>query len=104
MPNVIAALSNMGGALSSMPQSLADPAAGLPRSNAANIGERKTWTQSEFCTRQNSVRKEEPPKMYMLYQNVYVVPVQETTKHHAKFGWPTVSAVATVTKPRRETR
>ena len=25
-------------------------------SNAANTGERKTWTQSEFCTWQNSVR------------------------------------------------
>ena len=26
------------------------PAAGVPCSNAANIGERKTWRQSEFCT------------------------------------------------------
>jgi len=25
------------------------PAAGVPRINAANIGERKTWTQSEFA-------------------------------------------------------
>jgi len=39
------------------PQSLAaDPAAGVPCSNAANIGERKTWTQSEVCTWRNSVR------------------------------------------------
>ena len=25
-------------------------AAGVPCSSATNIGERKTWTQSEFCT------------------------------------------------------
>ena len=25
------------------------PAAGVPCSNSANVGERKTWTQSEFC-------------------------------------------------------
>jgi len=29
--------------------------AGVPCSNAANIGECKTWTQSEFCTWQNFV-------------------------------------------------
>jgi len=26
------------------------PAAGVPFSNAANVGERKTCTQSQFCT------------------------------------------------------
>jgi len=31
-----------------MPQSLADAAAGVPCNNAANIGEAKTSTQSEF--------------------------------------------------------
>ena len=37
--------------------------------------------------------------------NVYnSVPVQETAKYRAKFGWPPVSDVAAVTKPRRETR
>jgi len=36
----------------------------VPCSNAANIGERKTWTQSEFCSWQNSVRQKSPPKMY----------------------------------------
>jgi len=41
------------------------PAAGVPCSNAANIGERKTWTQSEFYTWQNSVREQELPKIYM---------------------------------------
>jgi len=28
---------------------------GVPCSNAANIGERKTWAQSEYCTWKNSV-------------------------------------------------
>ena len=29
------------------------------------IGERKTWrTQSEYCTWQNSVPEQQPPKMY----------------------------------------
>ena len=32
------------------------PTARVPCSNAVHIGERKTWTQSEFCTGQNSVR------------------------------------------------
>ena len=33
------------------------------------IGERKTWrTQSEFCTWQNSVTEQQPPKMYIVYQ------------------------------------
>jgi len=46
------------------PQSLDDPVAGVPCSKAVNIGERKTWTQSEFFTWRNSVRGHEPPKMY----------------------------------------
>jgi len=53
LPNVMAAQSNMGGAIR---KSLVIPflvprrkvwlmlAAGVPHSNAANIGERKTWT------------------------------------------------------------
>jgi len=32
--------------------------------DAANIGERNSWTQSEFCIGRNSVRKQEPFKMY----------------------------------------
>jgi len=35
---------------------------------------------------------------------IHSVPVQETSKHRAKFGWPPLSDVAAVTKPRRETR
>jgi len=41
------------------------PTTRVPCSNAANIGERKTWTQSEFCTWQNYVRGQESPKMYI---------------------------------------
>jgi len=40
------------------------PTARVPCSNAANIGERKTWTQSAFCTWLNSVRGQELPEMY----------------------------------------
>jgi len=53
MPNVMAAHPNIGGALcerSVIPflvprrKLWSTPAAGVPRSNAANIGERETWT------------------------------------------------------------
>jgi len=81
-----------------MPQTLADPAAGLPCSNAANIGERKTWTQSELCTWRNSVRGKDRQKC------LYNVAAQEMAKHSAKLGWPPVNEVAPLTKPRRETR
>ena len=51
------------------PQSLADPAFGVPCSNATNIGEHKTWTQSEFCMWRNSVRGQELWKcIYIVYQ------------------------------------
>jgi len=40
-----------------------------PCTNAANIAERKTWTQSEFCTWQNSVRGARAPEsVYIVYQ------------------------------------
>jgi len=66
MPNVMAAQPNIGGALC---ESSVIPFL-LPRGKVwltpllecyavtlhANIGEGKTWTQSEFCTWQNSVR------------------------------------------------
>jgi len=53
MPNVMAALPNIGGALAPSSQRhkvCLTPAAGVPCGDAANIGERKTWTQGEFCT------------------------------------------------------
>ena len=74
------------------------PAAGVPCSNAANVGEFKTWTKVNFA----------PGKIPSGGNSsqicVYSVPAQETAKHHAKFGWPPASDVAAVTKARRETR
>jgi len=68
-------------------------------SNATKIQEHKTWRmQSGFCTWQNSVMGQEPPKMYI------TVPAQETAKHRAKFGCLPLSDIAAVTLPRRETR
>ena len=73
MPNVMAAQPNIGGALcESSVISFVVPrykvwlmaAARVPCSNAANK-EHKTWTQSEFCSGQNSVKGQEPPKMYI---------------------------------------
>jgi len=61
MLNVMANLPNTDGTLFSTPQF---PAAGASRSDAANIGERKTLVQSDFCTWQNSIRRQEPPNMY----------------------------------------
>jgi len=43
------------------------PTARVPCSNAGNIGEHKTLTQSEFCTSHNSVRGQEPTKVYTQY-------------------------------------
>jgi len=56
------------------------PTTRVSPSNAANIGERKTWTQSELCTWQNSVTVQEIRKC------TYSVGAQETAKHRAKFG------------------
>jgi len=78
MPNVMAAQPNIGGAvcescvipfLVPCRKAWLTPAAGVPCSNAANIRECKSWTQSEFFTGQNSVSGQEPPKMYILYQS-----------------------------------
>jgi len=76
-----------------MPQSLADPAAAVPCKYTANIWESKTWTQSEFCTRRNSIRGQEPQKC------TYSAPEQKTAKHRTNFGWPSVSDIAALTKP-----
>ena len=63
------------------------PTARVPCSNAANIGERKTWMQSEFCTWQNSAK--------CIYS--VQLPAQETAEYALSDG-------GAVTKPRRETR
>jgi len=85
MPNVVAAQPNIGGAFSEssiipfIVQVWLTAAARVASSNAGNIGECKTWMQSNFCTWQNSVRGQEPQKVY---NNV---PAQKTAKHPAKF-------------------
>jgi len=110
MPNVMATQPNIGGAICKSPviaflaprhKVWLTPTGRVPCSNAANIGERKTWMQSEVCTWQNSMRGQKNPKMYI---HIYSVPAQVMAKHRAKFGWPPVNDVAAVTKPRRETR
>jgi len=40
----------------------------VPSTNAANIRELKTWTQTELCTWQNSVRRQQPRKRIYNYQ------------------------------------
>ena len=41
------------------------PTVPVPCSNAAKTGKRKTWTQSKYGTWQNTIRGQEPPKMYI---------------------------------------
>ena len=74
------------------------PAAGVPCSNTANIGECKTWTQSEFCMWRNPVRGQQPPKC------TYSIAAQKMAKHRAKFGWPPVNVVTAVTKPSQDAK
>jgi len=73
MPNMMAAQPNIGAALceSSVIQFSVQrrklwltPAAGVPCSNTANIGERKSGTQSEFC---------KFPKWANAPENVYIM-------------------------------
>jgi len=106
MPNMMAAQPNISGALcesSVIPflvphrKAWLTSAAGVPYSNAANIGERKTWTQREFYTWQNSVTGKSSRKC------IYNIPAHETAKHRAKYGWPPVSDVGAILTPRRET-
>jgi len=74
MPNVIAAQPNIGGALCGSSvirflvrrcKLLLTPTARVPCSNDANIGEHKTWTQSEFYILQISIMGQELRKMYI---------------------------------------
>jgi len=64
------------------------------------IGERKTWTQSEFCTCQIPSGGKSPRKC------LYGVPGYQPRRRPniAQFGWPPVSDIAAVTKARRKTR
>ena len=108
MPNVMAARPNIDGALCESSVIIPfleprrklwlTPAAGLPCSNAANTGERKTWTYSDIAPGKTPSGDKSPRKC------IYSIPAHETAKHRAKFGWPPVSDVAAVAKAGRETR
>jgi len=78
--------------------SYSSPVAGVPCSNAVNIGEHKTSTYSDFCTRKILSGGKS------LWKCIYSVQAQAMAKHRAKFNWPPMSYVAAVTKSRRETR
>ena len=63
MSNVMTALPNIGDALCSTPQSLADV-----HFWSACLQENARLTQSEFCTWQNSVRGNSPQNVPIVYQ------------------------------------
>ena len=80
------------------PQSLADPTAGVPCSNAANTENARLGRKVSFAGGEILSGGKSPQKC------IYSVLAQEMAKHHTKFGWPSVKDVAAVKKPRRETR
>jgi len=108
MPNVMAALPNIGGAVckSSVIPFLVPhrkvwltPAAGvscsaikLPIYENARLGRKVNFAPGKIVSGGKSSRK-----------CIYSVAAHETAKHHAKFGCPPVSDVAAVTKAIRET-
>jgi len=49
------------------------PTARVPCSNAANIGERKTWTQSEFCGCKVNFARGKIPLGARAPENVYIM-------------------------------
>jgi len=74
------------------------PAAGVPVSNAANIGSNARLGRKVNFAPGKIPSGVKSPEMY-----IYSVPARETAKDRAKFGWPPVSNVGAVTKPSRET-
>jgi len=99
MPNVMAALPNIDGALCSTSQSLARAHCSTAvqkrcQQESARLGERKVnFAPGKIPLRSNSHRK-----------CIYSLPAQVRAKHCAKFAWLPLSNVASVTKPRRESR
>jgi len=75
------------------------PTARVPCSNAANVGKRKTWTQSELCSWQNSVRDKSPENVYKVYQPRRCPNILQSLVGKVRF-----SEAGAETKPRRETR
>ena len=107
MPNVMAALPNIGGALCEgsiirfliprckvwLTPLLECRAVTLPISENARLGRKVNFARGEIPSGGKRARK-----------CIYSVPGQETAKHRAKFGWPPINDVAAVTKARLETR
>ena len=109
MPNVMASLPNMGGALcesSVIPflvayhavkfgwrSLLACRAVTLPIYENTRLGRKVNFAPGRIMSKGKNPRK-----------CICRVPAQETAKYLAKFGWPPVSDVAAVTNLRRETR
>ena len=58
----------------------------------------RRWTENEFCTWQNSDRRQDIPEVYIIMYEARRRP------YIAQIGWPPVSDVAAVTLPRLETR
>jgi len=65
----------------------------------------RSWTQSEFCTWQNSARGKELPKIY-IPPKIYIqyTPGQDMAERSANFGRLLLSDVAAITKTKRENR
>jgi len=104
MPKVIAAQPNMGGALceSSVIPFLVlrrkvwlRPAAGVPYKRAVTL---PLYESARHLAHSKILSGSKSPQ-----KCVYSIPAQETAKYRAKFGWPLVSDVTALTKPRRET-
>jgi len=93
MPNMMAALLNIGGALCSTPQSLADAHYSSLCSNARVVGRKVNFASCKI-----SLWGKSPQEC------IYSVPAQEMAKYRPKFGWLLLSDIAAVTKPRYETR
>ena len=79
------------------PQSLADPAAGVPYSIAASIhvGDPRVGRKVNFAGGEIPSGGKSPRKC------IYSVPAQETAKHRAKLGWRPLSDIGAVTMPTR---
>jgi len=90
---MMAALLNIGGALCSTPQSLADAHYSSLCSNARVVGRKVNFASCKI-----SLWGKSPQEC------IYSVPAQEMAKHRPKFGWLLLSDIAAVTKPRHETR
>jgi len=61
MPNMMAALPNIGAERRKV---WLTPTARVPCSNAASIGERKTWTQSKFAYDKIPLKGKNPENVY----------------------------------------